>query len=273
MRVTANQSSTLATCTRATCTTAVTLCLSLAVSSLTACKPSDDVSGDVARITATLKHRERIAALADKLSSKNLDLAKELAKLEPPTRDARNEGTLAPLVTGTPDDQHAGVSPELKAAWQAAVTLTQKDPPDIDAAITALRDVTAKKTDYATAWYSLGSILMKKGDRTVDGRAYEDALDALLHAAESGGEYTGVYNNLGASLRKLGRSDEAAPFLKHSVALSPHSTFAHNNLAEALIDLGRIDEARALLTQSKRLHPTDQRTNKNLRKLESGGGY
>ena len=52
-----------------------------------------------------------------------------------------------------------------------------------------------------------------------------------------------AHNNLGATLKKLDRLEEAEAFLKHAIALKADYAEAHNNLGITLKELGRLDDA------------------------------
>ena len=52
-----------------------------------------------------------------------------------------------------------------------------------------------------------------------------------------------VYNNLGNTLKELGRFDEAEPILRKAIALEPDFLEANSNLGHLLAETGRLDEA------------------------------
>ena len=56
-------------------------------------------------------------------------------------------------------------------------------------------------------------------------------------------DYPDAYNNLGISLKELGRFDEAEVYLRRAIELNPQFAEAYNNLGNALKELGRIEEA------------------------------
>ena len=52
-----------------------------------------------------------------------------------------------------------------------------------------------------------------------------------------------AHNNLGTTLKELGRLKEAEASFTQAITLKPDLVEAHNNLGNILQELGRIDEA------------------------------
>ncbi|MDA8678623.1 tetratricopeptide repeat protein, partial [Luminiphilus sp.] len=64
-----------------------------------------------------------------------------------------------------------------------------------------------------------------------------------------------AHNNLGITLKELGRLDEAEANYRQAIALKPDYAEAHNNLGNSLQELGRLDEAEASCRQAIVLEP------------------
>ena len=64
-----------------------------------------------------------------------------------------------------------------------------------------------------------------------------------------------AYSNLGATLKELGRLDEALASYNQAIALKPDFAEAHSNLGNTLKELGRLDEAQASYNQAIALKP------------------
>ena len=73
-----------------------------------------------------------------------------------------------------------------------------------------------------------------------------------------------VHNNLGNTLKELGKLEEALESLGRAVALKPDYPEAHNNLGATLQELGRLEEAAASYTQVIALEPDSAEAYGNL---------
>ena len=67
--------------------------------------------------------------------------------------------------------------------------------------------------------------------------------------------YVKAHSNLGDTLQKLGRLDEAETSYKQAIALKPDSAEAYCNLGNTLQELGRLDEAETSYKQAIALKP------------------
>jgi tetratricopeptide (TPR) repeat protein len=112
-----------------------------------------------------------------------------------------------------------------------------------------LRHVIAQKGEHIWAYEQLGRLLSAHGRD-------EDALGVFDHAIEVEGTETTVEAALQV-LDNLGRSEDAAPFLRRALRRNPDSVWLHTRLAEALWLEDRSDEALASLDRSLELDPTD----------------
>jgi tetratricopeptide (TPR) repeat protein len=79
---------------------------------------------------------------------------------------------------------------------------------------------------------------------------WESALQYFGKALEIEPNLTEAHNNLGVTLKGLGRLDEAVASYKQAIALKPDYAEAHGNLGNTLQELGRLDEAEASYTQA-----------------------
>jgi tetratricopeptide (TPR) repeat protein len=73
-----------------------------------------------------------------------------------------------------------------------------------------------------------------------------------------------AHYNLGNTLKKLGKLDEAEASLRQAIALKPDFAEAHSNLGITLKELGRLDEAEASYTQAISLKPDFAKVHSNL---------
>jgi Tfp pilus assembly protein PilF len=76
--------------------------------------------------------------------------------------------------------------------------------------------------------------------------------------------YAEAHNNLGATLKELGRLEEAEASYRQVITLNPDFAGAHNNLGIMLKELGRLDEAEASYTQAIALKPDYAEAHHNL---------
>ena len=68
-------------------------------------------------------------------------------------------------------------------------------------------------------------------------------------------DYAEAQNNLGSTLKKLRKFEDAEVSYKRAIALKPNFAMAHFNLGNTLQELGRLDEAEACYTQAIALKP------------------
>ena len=77
-------------------------------------------------------------------------------------------------------------------------------------------------------------------------------------------DYAEAHSNLGVTLKRLGRLDEAEASLRQAIAQKPGYAEAHNNLGNTLKELGRFDESEASLRQAITLKPDYAEAHSNL---------
>ena len=87
---------------------------------------------------------------------------------------------------------------------------------------------------------------------------FTDAEKLSLEIIQDFPKHQFAWKVLGAVLGTTGRKSEAVDAYQTAVALSPQDAGAHNNLGNTLKELGRLDEALALslihISRSRRLH-------------------
>ncbi len=100
----------------------------------------------------------------------------------------------------------------------------------------------------------------------------DEAVFHLQEALRLMPNYPGIENNLGTALARQGRLDEALPHLREAVRLAPGDAGAHCNLADALAWKGRLDEAIAEYQAAIKLNPNAAATHCNLGNALAGKG-
>ena len=128
-----------------------------------------------------------------------------------------------------------------------------------DAAIEQLREAIALHPDYAPAHYDLANALQGIG---LMGEAVDEYRKALGLQPQADSAET--HNNLGATLLRMGRFDEAAAEFNEALRLEPGSARALNNLGNLLLQGGHpaaaADKYRAAVLQA----PADPDAHMNL---------
>ena len=72
------------------------------------------------------------------------------------------------------------------------------------------------------------------------------------------------YNNLGSALSKIGRFEEAAPYLARAIALKPDYDDARYNLGYVLVRIGQVDAGIRELLEAVRIEPRNYMAHNNL---------
>ena len=83
----------------------------------------------------------------------------------------------------------------------------------------------------------------------------ERAEKLFLKSLEINPNYAETYNNLGNSLKEMGRFSEAVNCFERAVTLKPNLAATHNNLGVVLKDLGKLDEAEVCYRRALELKP------------------
>ncbi len=98
-----------------------------------------------------------------------------------------------------------------------------------DEAAARYREILVGEPNNALAAHPLGVLLLQA-------RAYAEAAEQLARAVASAPRWGEAWNNLGVSLRHLGRTPEAIVAFRTAVRERPALFDAHNNLAESLFE-------------------------------------
>jgi Flp pilus assembly protein TadD len=99
-----------------------------------------------------------------------------------------------------------------------------------------LRMVIGRCGRDAHAVYFLGHLNYLRGQ-------FADAAWLLTHALSIDPNHARAHNDLGETLRSLGRNEDALPHLQRAIALEPTLAHAYGNLAATLVALNRPEEA------------------------------
>lgn len=120
---------------------------------------------------------------------------------------------------------------------------------------------------HAGAWHLWGVACQQQGDPV-------RAVEFIEKAIRLDGSKAVVWNNLGASLRSLGRLQEAEAAYRHALAINPRYPDALSSLAAVLHELRREEEPQRLLEEALRLQPSHLDAAFNLANLcQSLGRY
>lgn len=99
----------------------------------------------------------------------------------------------------------------------------------------------------------------KAADKLVEGGRWKEALVQYDRALSVGRkQMSGLQTELGLTLKKLGRMDEAIDVLEKAVQAFPDLARAQAALGEAYLDAGRLFEAGQVLSRAARLDPGQQ---------------
>ncbi len=126
-----------------------------------------------------------------------------------------------------------------------------------DAAKSLAESITMDFPDYALGWKVLGTIHIQKS-------CFVDAEASLRRSIELSPQDAESHNNLGNSLKGLGRHDEASLAYRQAIALDADYADAYNNLGLTLEELGRLGEAESNLRKAVSLQPERAEIHLNL---------
>ena len=87
--------------------------------------------------------------------------------------------------------------------------------------------------------------------------ALEEAVGHFQRALQHFGYRADLLTNLGLTLARLGRSDEAVHALRNALLLDPRLREAHLNLGLSLLGQRRFEEAAGVFSQALTLFPND----------------
>jgi tetratricopeptide (TPR) repeat protein len=117
--------------------------------------------------------------------------------------------------------------------------------------------------DSYVAYNNLGYYFAGEDDESSHAQAKE-FFEASLRVSPN---FPDAKNNLGRSLAREGRLQEAIKFYSEALALNPRFAQVHNNLGLALARVGRLDEAADHFRQAFTIRPTYSMAHNNLGKL------
>lgn len=119
------------------------------------------------------------------------------------------------------------------------------------------RALTRRFPCYGFGWKALGAALQKLGRN-------DDALSAMMKAAEFLADDAELLCNIGSALQAQNRLDEARAMLNKALALKPDHVMALNNLGIIQREQGRFDEAEVSLRRALELAPDHAMALRNL---------
>ena len=113
-----------------------------------------------------------------------------------------------------------------QSLWQSAVEASPKNP---------------------RAWYSLGQVLYKRGDK-------DEALEPMIKAVGYSNEPVAIYDaGLAGCLLHIGRLDDAIKLYKRAIENKPDYDQAFNDLGVIYLKKGELEEARSYFTEASEL--------------------
>ena len=127
-----------------------------------------------------------------------------------------------------------------------------------------LRAILQRDPDNAAALNALGYLLSDRTDRQ------REALRLIERALELDPDNPAVLDSMGWVLHKLGRDEQALPYLRRAAEGQFHSEIVLH-LIEVLWRLGRRDEAEAWIERAERELPADSGLDALLERLGEGG--
>lgn len=126
-----------------------------------------------------------------------------------------------------------------------AVALHDAGDPEAEA---LLRENVRRAPNFAASWYSLGNVLMHRGD-------FEQAVSALIETTRVASNDVEAWNNLGVASARLGRVEDAVRAYQRALELSSAHPEALFNLASLLTRACRHTESSALWQRYLALRP------------------
>jgi len=109
--------------------------------------------------------------------------------------------------------------------------------------------------NWALGWSMLGLAKQRLG---------KDSESAFRRAVELTPNDAETHNNLGATLKDLGKLDEAVASYRRALKINPNFAEAHINLGVVLKDLGKLDEAVASYRRALKINPNFAEAHNNM---------
>jgi predicted O-linked N-acetylglucosamine transferase (SPINDLY family) len=116
-------------------------------------------------------------------------------------------------------------------------------------AAAAYQEILRQEPGHAGAWHLLGVVHQQRGD-------FCQAVQCIAKAISLDSPKAIYHNNLGVSLRSLGRLEEAAAACRQALTINPQYPDALSYLAVALQELGQEEEPLKLLQEALRIQPS-----------------
>ena len=142
--------------------------------------------------------------------------------------------------------------PEAPAVWHRNNAEILDRSGDSEAAEAAARLALQRDPDCASAWETLGTILVQQGKVAESCACYEKAV-------QIDPDFLQALNNLAVTLDRLGQLKAAEARYKQVLRLAPESPDIQLNFATLLGELGRYHEALEIVRQVIRRHPNMMR--------------
>ena len=101
---------------------------------------------------------------------------------------------------------------------------------------------------------------------------WENSMALYTHAIQVTADNSIAHNNLGNTLRRKGRLEEAIPHYAEAVRIDPNYATAHINLAGALMKQGKIEEAAAHYAAALRIEPNSAGARRGLKNVQKKQG-
>ncbi|GAB4302917.1 MAG: hypothetical protein Kow0090_18540 [Myxococcota bacterium] len=175
----------------------------------------------------------------------------------------------SPVEISYDESLHRGVPEEAKKRWIEAFGLHKQSPYSYDKPLKLLGEAIKICPEYKMAYFTRGTILMKKYNETMDVRVLDKAIQSFRKTLELGADWVGLYNNLAFALILKGENEEAIAHLKVALEKKPDSIYVLNNLFEAYYNEGKFEEAKGYLEKAKALNPNHEITRHNWMKYNA----
>lgn len=118
---------------------------------------------------------------------------------------------------------------------------------------------------WKLSWVAGGLIIALLAWRSADQvLLWRDTVTLFTHTLQINPRSALAHNNLGLTLAKQGKLNEAIAHYERALHLKPEYAYTHNNLGRALVSRGQIEEAITHYTEALRLQPDYTNARNNL---------
>lgn len=139
--------------------------------------------------------------------------------------------------------------PPNAAAAAAAAPAAQAGAPTVDTQIQQMEQFLQANPDNADAWLQLANM-------SFDHQIWDKAAQAYERYAALAQPTPDVLSDMGVSLHRVGRSEEALALFERAQQMQPdHWQSRYNEVVVLGLDLGRLDEAEQVMAELKELQP------------------